>query len=145
MFGRSHLASSDVTSLRRAAYTTATALVRAAQFLAAFVAGYAASYGIHPGNSAVIASLPWLVAVNLVAWILARNVLAGWWASVLGLAGFFLLALPRLLIPVCPAGTETCVVSPLTYVVTGGALLVTAAVGILLSRRLFNERRRKER
>lgn len=132
-------------ALQRGAHTAATALVRVAQFLTAFVTAYAASYGIQSGNSALIASLPWLVAVNVVAWTLARNVLAGWWASVLGFAGFFLLALPRLLVPVCPAGAETCIVSPVTYLVTIAALLITGAVALLLSRRLVTERRRKER
>lgn len=144
MSGRSHLVSSEVIAVGRTAYTAVTALARGAQFLTAFVTGYAASYGIQLGNSALIVSLQWLVAVNLIAWLLARQVLAGWWATVLGLSGFFLLGLPRLLVPVCPAGSDTCVVSPFSYLVTLAALLVTATVAALIARRLREGRRREE-
>lgn len=144
MSGRLHPASSTVIAVRNSAYTAATALVRAGQFAAAFVTGYAASYGLQVGNAALMTSLQWLIAVNVVAWVLARRLLAGWWATALGLSGFFLLAIPRLLVPVCPAGAETCVVSPMTYVATVGAVLITAVVAVFLARHLAKGRERNK-
>lgn len=98
------------------------AVLRIAQFAAGFLLAYAATYGLQLSNQALLTTIGFVVAVSLAASALEHRPLAGAWASVLGATGLFLLAIPRLTWPECPA-TGSCV-SPGTHATTVIAIVV---------------------
>jgi hypothetical protein len=123
-----------VKEIGRIAYLLLTTAARTAQFMSGIVMSYAASYGVGSANSALTTAALWFFGVNIVAWLIARRLFAGWWASALGLLGFFAAALPRLASPVCPGASSPCVISPGMYVVTLLAFAGIIAIAAILAR-----------
>lgn len=102
MSGRLHLRSNEAVATA-ALLGAAVALLRALQFTTGLLVAYAITYGISLHNLALVQWGSMLIVVSVVAAAVSRALLAGAWATALGVASLFALGLPRVLWPDCPS------------------------------------------